>query len=796
MTSPSLAPSAMTSTANRTKTRLAVTGRPSFADLVDGAFILALGLIALWGFRTTFDSPRFLVVGAVGLVLGIAVAHVANVLRQHWLVLALMIVVTFFLFGGAVALSSEAIAGFVPNGTVLGKLARLTVNGWKDLLTTLPPVDGSGQFLVLPYLLALAFGAATFLWARRVESPSWPVLLPVVLLGIVILMGTLQPAGLLVQGLGFAVVAFLWVVLRRRRGLRVVGTGAGMRSQAVIAAVVLAAAVGLGAVTGGHLPGTDGPRTVLRTYVEPPVFVSPLPSPLVGFRKYTEGAQKVWDQELFTVEGVKAGSLLRIAVLDDYSGTVWNAAGVSGGSVGTFRRVGQTIAPVDGMTDAKPQRSTLTVGAAYAGLSDASNWVPTMGYPTSMVFSGARAKELAASLVYNPATGQAIVTERLRAGDKVTVEAAPVSVAPKTLAVASGSGVSSEATQVVAAKAVKWAEKKPTPWDQLQAVAGTLKNGAYSDGTKTGETQYLPGHGVARTTTFLTRQQIVGNDEQYASTYALMANSLGVPARVVMGAVVPDGGSVRGEDVHAWVELRGADGRWYAVPNATFMPDRDKTPQQQPRATAKDSNSADVPPPNSQRPPGSVDATYATTSAKVRPPTVLERLAAMPAWVWLLIKVIGYPLLVLGFIVTVLALARAVRRRRRQGTGAPSRRMAQGWRDLVDHARDLGIKVPAGLTRMEQADIVGHQGLARAADRAVFGYGEPESGVVQAYWDNCKKAKSEVRRGVTRRRRLGRLFSVRGLLFKDDRPVEKLPKVAQTRRISGKRAPVLRRARA
>ena len=288
----------------------------------------------------------------------------------------------------------------------------------------------------------------------------------------------------------------------------------------------------------------------------------------------------------------------------------------------------------------------------------------------------------------------------------------------------------------------------------------------------------------------------MGNDEQYASTYALMANSLGVPARVVMGAVVPDGGAVRGEDVHAWVELRGADGRWYAVPNATFMPDRDKTPQQQPRATAKDSNSADVPPPNSQRPPGSVDATYATTSAKVRPPTVLERLAAMPAWVWLLIKVIGYPLLVLGFIVTVLALARAVRRRRRQGTGAPSRRMAQGWRDLVDHARDLGIKVPAGLTRMEQADIVGHQGLARAADRAVFGYGEPESGVVQAYWDNCKKAKSEVRRGVTRRRRLGRLFSVRGLLFKDDRPVEKLPKVAQTRRISGKRAPVLRRARA
>ena len=116
--------------------------------------------------------------------------------------------------------------------------------------------------------------------------------------------------------------------------------------------------------------------------------------------------------------------------------------------------------------------------------------------------------------------------------------------------------------------------------------------------------------------------------------------------------------AVRGQDVHAWVEALGSDGRWAVVPTATFMPDRNKTPEQQPRATAKDSNAADVPPPNAQRPPGSVDATFQTTSASVRPPTLLERLGALPGWVLLLLRVIGYPLLALLAMPLAMAIPR------------------------------------------------------------------------------------------------------------------------------------------
>lgn len=781
---------AMSSTANRTKARRAVTGAPARADLVDAGFVLVLGLVALWGFRTTFDSPRFLFAGVVGLVLGIVMAHLANVLRQHWLVLALLVIATFFLFGGAVALSSDAIAGFLPNGSVLTRLATMTVSGWKDLLTTLPPVDGSGQFLVLPYLLALVFGSAAFLWARRTARPAPPAVFLGLLLVLVILLGTITPAGALAQGLAFAAVAFVWMVLRRRRTLRVVGTGAGLRSQAVIGAVLLGVSLALGALLGGRLPGTDTERTVLRTYVQPPFDITQYQSPLVGFRKYTEGAKKVWDQELFTVKGPKAGDLIRIAVLDDYSGTVWSA---SGGSGYAFRKVGSTIAPDPVLSSAKEERATVRVGAAYAGLNDANAWVPSVGYPTSLVFEGPRAKALADSLRYNPDTGQAIVAGRFVAGDSFSVQAAPVALVGQDFTAGSGTTIPSEETKVVSAKAVKWAEKKPSPWEQLQSVAKTLQAGAYSDGTRTGETQYLPGHGVARTTTFLGRQQLVGNDEQYASTFALMANSLGVPARVVMGAVQTADGAIRGQDIHAWVELGGSDGQWYAVPTATFMPDRNKTPEQQPKATAQDSNAADVPPPNSQRPPGSIDATFDTTSARVKAPTLAERLAALPGWVLLLLKVIGYPLVVLALVAGLLSLARTLRRRRRRTTGVASRQLAQGWRDYVDHARDLGIKVPAGLTRKEQAEIVGQAPMAATADGIVFGYGEPDSGAVSAFWSLVKRAKRDLGKTLPWHRRLRRVFSIRGLLFRDGRPVEHLQKPAKPAR---RGLPVLRKARA
>ncbi len=104
-------------------------------------------------------------------------------------------------------------------------------------------------------------------------------------------------------------------------------------------------------------------------------------------------------------------------------------------------------------------------------------------------------------------------------------------------------------------------------------LAGYLRDqGRYSDGALPGEQQYEAGHDLDRLVDgFLLAPRPVGDDEQYAAAMALLANRVGVPARVVVGAVLPRDGKVRGEDVHAWVELRVFDGSWRTLPTREFM---------------------------------------------------------------------------------------------------------------------------------------------------------------------------------------------------------------------------------
>ena len=80
---------------------------------------------------------------------------------------------------------------------------------------------------------------------------------------------------------------------KRQAGRRArVITGAALVSVAAVAAAVLAPA----------LAGTSPrERVVLRAYVEPPFDPSSYPSPVAGFRKYTEGAKLLWDQTLLSV---------------------------------------------------------------------------------------------------------------------------------------------------------------------------------------------------------------------------------------------------------------------------------------------------------------------------------------------------------------------------------------------------------------------------------------------------------------------------------------------------------------
>ncbi|HHU38890.1 MAG TPA: transglutaminase domain-containing protein, partial [Propionibacterium sp.] len=681
-----------------TSTASAFTGtlqllRPSRADLVDALFVVGLGLVALAAWASSFSTGSPLVVGALGLLLGVLAAHVTTALRWPWVTAVGIVVVLYALLGGAVALRDDLVVGFVPSLTTLRGLAGAAVGGWKDLLTTLPPVPGDSEFLVLPWLVGLAFGSGAHLLARRTRSAWGPPALAAGLLAALILLGTFEAAAPVLVGVLGTAGTFVWLFVRHTRRRSLGGTGLGRSTRWVAGGVLLALALAGGVGAAQLMPGPERtPRTVLRTWVQPPLDVDRYPSPLAGFRKYSSDSQALYDQPLLRVEGAAPGSLLRMAVLDDWDGLAWSASGGVAGDPRTgFQRIG---ARIPGTPTGQTTTVRLTIEPAFAATRELAVWLPAPGPATEIQFTGPNARAHGDVVRYNIGTGQGLVPDFLKAGDTIEVTSVALPADTGQLPQASGPVLVRE---TVSAPLVPTFESMAAaagdPWSRAQEVARVLReDGAWSNGTKPGQQQYLPGHGLKRLLTFGT--ELVGSDEHYAATYALALNRLGYPARVVMGAPVPADGVVKGQHVQAWVEVSLAGQGWVTIPTEAFTPDRNKEPTNVPPKTLEQQNAPHVPPPNPVRPPGSFDSLFNTHGVGDQ----LERPAQQVDW-WKVIlgvvRVVGPPIGAILAVVGLLLGAKALRRYRRRTRGPASTRVAGGWLEFLDRARDLGRPVPA-----------------------------------------------------------------------------------------------------
>lgn len=752
----------------RTMTTRLVALRPSTTDVFDGAFLLALVLLGLLGFATSFDSSRYLVLGLVGTLLGMVLAHVCNVLRWHWALPLVAAAVSYLLLGGFLALPDNLLAGFIPSVTTFVDLAQLVVNGWKELLTTLPPLPGSSPQVLLVYLVGLVAGAAGFSVARRSRSTWTAAIVPTLVLAASILLGTYEPAALLPppQGLGFAALLFGWMGSRAQRRRRLKGTGSPSLTRVGLGAGVLIAAVGGGLLLGPWLTGGQLPnRLVLRSFVEPPVDLPSYTSPLVGFPKYSSQdprRKRYHDQELLRLTSSKPVSLLRLAVLDSYSGIAWDATSGGSGPAGTaFQRVGSTLpqAPTTNLVEA-----TITVSPAYAEIPELAPWVPNLGPSKSISFSGDNARNHARTFRYNLATGQGLVADSLRSGDVLQETGVQLDLIGDGPLASGGTPLLGDAESDVISSAVDKLVTKAdaSPGDQLRQAMASLRQGYYSDGTKPAELQYHSGHDLFRLTTFLTEKEFVGSDEHYAATLGLVAARLGFPSRVIFGAKVPADGVVKGKDIHAWVEIQVSDGSWRTIPPDAFIPTR--SPEDIPRQNPQDAAAEVVPPPNPVRAPSSLDSWFELNAGLISNAAGLDRLLQI---LYAVLRWVGPPLGLVLLVVGGITGAKALRRRRRRTRGPATTRIAGGWSEVVDLARDLGHSVPLLATRHEQTLAVGRADLvpvARAADRAIFGPGDPTPESAAAYWATVDSTRKQLVAPLKRRQRWLTRLSLRSLL--------------------------------
>jgi hypothetical protein len=739
--------------------------------LTDGSFVLALCLLGLIGFQSTFGGDTYLIVGGAGVALGIVVSELSQRLGQPVLVDAALGAVVFFALGGLIAVPGSALGGVVPTPGTLGALVTAGVQGWKDILTTAPPVGDSDNLLAVPYLIGLVGGVAGYGLARRTRAVALPVVAPAALLVLGILFGTEVPVALLLQGALFAALVLAWLALRHRRAHPRYLTGSRRRRRLVGAAAMVLVAAVLSPFVGPNLALGGQQRVVLSRYITPPFDASDQPSPLASFRTYTAGSpHSLSGTTLFTVSGVRAGSLMTIATMDAYDGMAWGFGGEAGSTAGTtsgdvFRRYGSTIpAPLPGPS------AEITVHVAGLG----GVWIPDIGEVTGVQFSGPDQASLSAGFLYDMETGAAAESAGIASGDSYRLDVVVPGVPSPAELSAAAAGTDQLAVTVPAplqTAAERWVGSTSGAWGRVMALAGKLRTGgSFSNGTEDPPLA-AAGHSAGRLITFVegdpsTGSQLVGDDEQFAATLALMSDAVGVPARVVLGAQVGSDGVVMGSDVHAWVQVSLAGLGWVTVPPNDFLPTRaaeqplpQAEPSQLPQAVL-------APPAVNELPPPPGQALSSTSSS--RPPTRRRTSSgfAIPKLLADLLIFAGSPILLLLLICAVILGLKARRRRRRRVRGSPSSRVAGAWSELLDHARDLGHAVPHGHTRREQAELVPAphvDTLARAADAAVFGPGDPLPEHISAYWKQTGQAERALAARAGAWRRLRAALSLRSL---------------------------------
>jgi hypothetical protein len=694
--------------------------------------------------------------------------------QTHTVAPVLLAIGVFYLIGGVLSLRSLDAAS--PSPRTWGLLTDQLLFGWKDLLTTLPPVSGSGPLLVLPFALGLATGSVGMAVARLDLRPRWlrataPLLVPGALLCLVLLLGLQRPQSLWVQGALFAAIGLAWLVVRGQRRTVAASRGAGALGRMLTGALLIGLAALVALPVGSWALGSDDDRTTLRAQVQPPFDIGEYPSPLSAFRRYVKVPTKpppenLYERPLFTISGVPAGTRVRFATLDRYDGVVWGAANntIPGATDDTYRRVSSTI---DNPAEGEPVTATVTIDEGYDGV-----WLPVAGALQTLDFEVGETAAKSETFRFNLATSTAVVPSGLRVGDRYQFTAI---LPDDSLAIddapSSQVGEAGTAAQFLETQSQEWTLGESDPLRRVFAAAQHLKaEGKYSDGVVQAEKVYYAGHHVRRLgDDFVNAPIMAGNDEQYAATMALLANRIGVPARVVMGAVVPESGAVMGSDVSAWVELQLADGTWRTLPTEEFM-GRER-PAKLPPEDDRDLTGVNVPPPVPVPPPSVLgEQTESELTARNRrdPAEDPATAPAVPEWVRTLLVAVTGPLLAAALLMAAVVVAKLGRRRRRRYAGRASARIAGAWRELVDHARDLGQAVPVSVvtTRREQSlrlDSEAAPGLARRADAYVFGPDAPPVEAAEDYWSDVDEERRAMSASASRWRRLTAAVSLRTL---------------------------------
>jgi transglutaminase-like putative cysteine protease len=331
-----------------------------------------------------------------------------------------------------------------------------------------------------------------------------------------------------------------WLAGGRRPGeAALLRSGLGMAAVTVALAVVVAPQLP-GAYAKGVLGVADGDGRKSGTRVTL--------SPLVDIRGRLVDQSGV---ELFTV-ATDTPTYWRITSLERFDGAIWS-------SLSNYRPAGARL-PGLGADAARGEVAKSTQQFEISGLS--SIWLPAAYRPERLSPSG--------NVRFDPESGSLATDKETSDGLRYTVESALPRLTAEDLT-AVGNAVPPDIaarylelpnmSRQVRLTARQVAGTEATPYRRAKALQDWFRDNF------TYNLQVAPGHDERAMDQFLASRQ--GYCEQFAGTYAAMARSLGLPARVAVGFTPgtrsADGRwHVTGKEAHAWPEVYLSGYGWVA----------------------------------------------------------------------------------------------------------------------------------------------------------------------------------------------------------------------------------------
>lgn len=632
------------------------------------------------------------------------------------------------------------------DGTLPRTLREGVLGSWKSILTTLLPAPAKPEFLVLVNVVVWLAAFASAELALRTSLRAVPCVPALAVWGVALLLGVDGPGTNLPLAAATVVLIAVLVLVRAD------GPGSGVAWRPLVIGVPSAAVLGgLAFAAGPVVPVSAEPYNPREQVEAPPPQQRDGVSPLdrVG------GWLLSPDQVMFTVEAERS-EIERLAVLDRFDGVTWSS---TARFVPTGSRVPEGPAP-----DEKHEVAQRITIRDLPGV-----WVPAADRPR-------RVDGL--PVVVDPASGALAAARPLRPGQTYRVD----SVVPEwTADDLAGAAIANDA-EARAARELPWgpgAKEPPVQLAEFRKFAEAATQGAVSPIQKAAMlAEYLkryarydvtapPGHSYRQLDYFLGEGRR-GTPEHFATAYALLARSLGLPARVVVGF---DGGNrvggavqVRSGDVMAWPEIKFDELGWIRF---NPLPDSARKSKKNDAVAAGETEQkleqAQKNAASQQRGQGPGN----TTQKGPQKAPVAEG-SPTPWWVF---ASIGVGVLVIGYLFAVL-LAPALRKRRRRA-GTPAARITGAWHQALDHLSDVGLSTARTLTAHEVArfgasnvgeEAQGHLGpLADLVNRSRFAASHPDPRAADQAWHHTDQLGRLVTTRAGRLRRLRRRLHPRSL---------------------------------